>query len=233
MINLKINKRGSTQKNEKIREDGFMPAVYYGRKEKTTSISVFKKDFLKVWKEAGESSVLILEGENGKLEALIQDVDLDPITSIPRHVDFYVVEKGRKIKVKVPIEFIGVSAGVKEQGGILVKVLHELEIEAIPKDLPRSVQIDISPLDVLGSRISAKNIKLPVGVSLITSLDEVVVAVSAPKEEKEEVAPVDLSAIEVEKKGKTPVEGEVAVGGTAGAVEKDGKKDGAKKETKK
>lgn len=232
MLNLKINRRDKTQKIEKIKEEGFIPAVFYGRKEKSTPISVLKKDFLKVWKEVGESSVLTLENGSEKFETLIQDVDLDPITSLPLHVDFYVVEKGRKIKVKVPIEFVGISSGVKEQGGILVKVLHELEIEAIPKDLPHSIQVDISLLNVLGARIKAKDVKLPLNVLLITNPDEIVVAVSAPKEEKEEVAPIDLSAIEVEKKGKILAEGEVVTGEAIATKEKDTKKE-VKENTKK
>ena len=157
---------------------------------------------MKVWKEAGTSSIVTLETPTGIKESLIQDVDLDPITGIPRHADFYVFEKGHKVEVALPLEFIGISPAMKDLGGILMKVLHELKIEAMPKDLPHNIKIDISSLVNLGDQILAKDIVLPDGVTLLAHPEEVVVTISAPREEQEEVTPVDLSTIEVEKKGK-------------------------------
>lgn len=224
MILLKAKKRDPKANLGKMRKSGQLPAVFYGKKEKATTISVAFKDFVKVWKEAGESSVvnLAIEGEEN-LEALIQDVDLDPIRSIPRHADFYVFEKGKKLKIKTPIEFTGVSPAVKDLGAVLLKVLHELSIEALPKDLPKKIEVDISPLKNFGDSIAAKDIKLPTGVSLEEKPEEVVVSVYEPKEEKEEEVPTpDLSAIEVEKKGKEAKEGEAgeaaATTGTAPAT---------------
>jgi len=185
-----------------------MPAVFYGKKEKSTPITISKAEFKKVWKEAGESSVIDLVGNNIEAEALIYDVDLDPVTDEPRHADFYVFEKGKKIEIAVPLEFIGVAPAVKDMGGTLVKVLHEIEIEALPKDLPHNISVDISSLLNFDSQILAKDIKLPQGVVLVTKLEEVVASVYETKEEVEEVVPVDLASIEVQKKGKEAKEGE-------------------------
>jgi large subunit ribosomal protein L25 len=92
-------------------------------------------------------------------------------------------------------------------GGVLVKVMHELEIESAPKDLPKEIFVDISPLVDFESQILAENIKLPAGVTLITLPEEVVASVYEPKEEKvEETVAPDLSAIEVEAKGKKETE---------------------------
>jgi large subunit ribosomal protein L25 len=194
---------------EALRRKGLMPAVFYGKKQKSTPIAVLLADFAKVWKKAGESSVVTLKMGNESFDCLIYDVDLDPIKGTPRHADFYVFEKGRKLKVKIPIEFVGTAPAVKDLGGVLVKVLHELEIEAAPKDLPNKIEVDISPLTAFDSQILAKQIKLPNGVSLVTGAEEVAVSVYEPKEEKVEEAPVapDLSAIEVEGKGKKKEEG--------------------------
>jgi large subunit ribosomal protein L25 len=209
MLNLAIEKRDKATKLHAIRMSGKIPAVFYGRKESSTPIAVSEKDFMKAWKEAGESSVIVLTGAEGEHQSLIHDIDLDPVTGKVRHVDFYVVEKGKKIQVGVPIEFEGVAPGVKELGGTLVKVLHELEIEATPADLPHEITIDISSLVNFESQILAKDIKLPNGVTLITGPEEVVALVQEVKEEAEEVAPVDISAIELsEKKGKKDEEGE-------------------------
>ncbi|MEX2013324.1 MAG: 50S ribosomal protein L25 [Parcubacteria group bacterium] len=203
MLTLKAEIRNKTDKLDKLRKAGKVAAVFYGKKETSTSISIPKIDFLKVWKEAGESSVVTLETPEGIKESLIQDVDLDPITGIPRHADFYVFEKGHKVEVELPIEFVGVSIAVKDLGGMLVKVLHKMKVEAMPKNLPHNIIVDISSLANFGDQILAKNITLPTGVELKEQPEEVIVLVSAPREEKEEeVAPVDLSTIEVEKKGK-------------------------------
>ena len=215
MITLKVEKRNAKDALKKIRHEGLMPAVFYGRKEKSTPIVLKLADFEKAWKEAGESSVIELKGDGIDAEALIQEVDVDPIKDTPRHADFYVIEKGKKLEISVPIEFIGTSSAVKDLGGTLVKVLHELEIEALPKDLPHSIQVDISALINLDSKIHAKDVTLPEGVILKSKSEKVVAAVSeAVKEEEKPVEPVDIANIELsEKKGKEPKEGEEAVAG--------------------
>lgn len=209
MLTLKAEIRDIHTKPETVRKAGKVPAVFYGKKEASTAISIPKIDFIKIWKKAGEYSVVNLETPKGVKESLIQDVDLDPVTGSPRHADFYVFEKGHKVEVELPIEFIGVSPAIKDLGGILVKVLHKLKVEAMPKDLPHGINIDISSLVTFEDQVLAKDIKLSEGVTLKENPEEVIALVSAPREEKEEEsAPVDLSAIEVEKKGKEETEEE-------------------------
>lgn len=223
MISLETKPREIGASLYKMRDEGFMPAVFYGKKEKSTPVSIRLADFLKVWKQAGESSIVVLKGPNGEVESLIQEVDLDPITEMPRHADFYVFEKGHKIKIDVPLEFVGVSAAVKDLGCTLIKVLHKVEIEAVPKDLPHKIEVDISSLATADSQILAGSLVMPEGVTLIEDAGEVVALVVVPKEEVEEVAaPVDLSAIEVEKKGKKEEEGaEGEAGADAGKAAKE------------
>lgn len=208
MITLSAEKRDIKTDLEKLRKGGKIPAVFYGPKEKSTPIVVSTTDFIKVFKKAGESTVVVLKEGSNEHETLIHDVDVHPLTGQPRHVDFLVLEKGKKVKVEVPLEYDGTSPAVKDLGGILVKVLREVEIEAAPKDLPHGLKVDIAALVELTSVITAKDIKLPHGVSLITKPDEIVASVAVAKEEVEEVKPIDMSAIEVEKKGKEAKEGE-------------------------
>lgn len=208
MLTLKAEIRDKSSKPENIRKTGNIPAVFYGKKEASTPISIAHTDFMKVWKEAGESTVVTLETPDGEKDSLIHDVDIDPITGTPRHADFYVFEKGHKVEVELPIEFEGVSPAVKEHGGVLVKVLHELGVEAEPKNLPPHLIIDISVLKEIGDQVLAKDLRLPAGVTLNEQPEEVVALVAAPREEKEEEeAPIDLSEIEVEKKGKEAEDG--------------------------
>ncbi len=186
------------------RSQGKVPAVFYGPKAASTSISVNEPEFMKVWRAAGESTVITLSGDGEDHDALIHDVVRDPVTERVLHADFYIIEKGKKVEVAVPLEFVGESAAVKTLGGILIKVLHELEIEALPKDLPHAIEVDISSLVDFEVQIKVSDLKLPAGVTAKAEAEEVVALVSAAKEEVEEVAaPIDMSAIEIsEKKGK-------------------------------
>ena len=161
-------------------------------------------------REAGEATIVSLAGLGEPLPTLIHEVDLDPLTNLPRHVDFYAVTKGEKVEVHIPLEFIGVSAAV-EAGANLVKVMHELEVEADPMNLPHDIKVDISALKALGDKIHASDLILPKDITLVTPAEEVVALVQEVVEEKEEevVAPVaDIASIEVEKKGKEEVVGE-------------------------
>lgn len=203
MLTLKAESRDLKTKPKDIRQAGRIPAVFYGKQTASTPISIAEVDFKKVWEAGGESSVVTLETSEGPVESLIHDVDFDPITDRPRHADFYVFEKGHKVEVEIPLEFVGVSAAVKDLGGGLVKVVHALKIEAMPKNLPHNLEVDLSSLINFESQILAKDIVLPEGVVLMVAPEEVIALVSAPREEKEEeAAPIDLTAIEVEKKGK-------------------------------
>ena len=186
-----------------LKDDGSMPAVVYGPKQEAMPITLSAREFDRVLKSAGESSVIDLAGLGSPMQVLIHEVDRDPVTNAPRHADFYAIEKGAKVEVAVPIEFVGESAAVKA-GANLVKVMHEVEIEEAPADLPHNLVVDISALANVGDQIHVRDIVLPKGVALQVDADEVVALVQEVQEEAvEEVAPAaDLSGIEVEKKGK-------------------------------
>jgi len=206
MITLQVEKRDLKSALGELRKSGKIPAVFYGKKEQSTPIQLSQAIFEKTLKEAGESTIVHLEGNDIDVDVLIHEVDLDPVTDKPRHADFYAIEKGKKLDINVPLEFIGVAPAVKDLGAILVKVMHEVEIEALPKDLPHNIEVNLSSLKTLEDVIIASDLKLPEGVTLKIKADEVIASVYEPKEEVE-VAPVDLSAIEVAKKGKEAKEG--------------------------
>ena len=210
MLTLMLEKRDVIGKKMKqMRADGKMPAVFYGKKEKATSVSVEQRAFEKVFKEAGYNTVIMLEGIGSTKEALIHDVATDPVRDTPRHVDFYIIEKGQKVQVEVPIEFEGIAPAVKELGGVLVKVLHTVEVEAEPSRLPQEIIVDVSSLVDFNSQICIKDLRVPDGVLILGNPEEVVVLASEAVEEKvEEVAAPDLSTIEVAKKGKQEEAGE-------------------------
>ena len=203
---LTATKRSKADKLGAVRSNGMIPAVVYGARVENTSISVPSVAFEKVLKVAGESSTIVLEiegdGKTQKVDVLIHDLQVDPVKGFPIHVDFLAVDMNKTIQVTVPLEFTGTAQAEKDSLGVLVKVLHEVEIEALPKDLPHAITVDVTSLSSLGSQIHVKELTAPSGVTLMTDGEEVVALIAAVKEEVEESAPVDLSAIEVEKKGK-------------------------------
>ncbi len=205
---LTATKRSKTEKLEVIRNNGMIPAVVYGAGVENTIVSVPGSTFAKVLKIAGETSTILLEigtatekEKVSKVDVLIHEVQVDPIKGFPIHIDFLAIDMNKSIEVAVPLEFVGLAKAEKDGLGTLVKVIHEVEVEALPKDLPHSISVDVTGIITLDDVIHVKDIVLPKGVKMITEGGEVVALVAAAKEEKEEVV-VDLSAIEVEKKGK-------------------------------
>ena len=188
-----------------------IPAVYYGAGKEAVSISISAKEFGKVWKEAGETTAVTLSVDGTKVSTLIHDMQREAVKGTITHVDFLVIDMNKEIEVTVPIEFTGLAEAEKGNLGTLVKVLHEVQVKALPNDLPHALEVDVTRLATLEDQIHVSDIALPKGVTMITDTEEVVALVAAFKEESEEpAAPIDLSAIEVEKKGKKDDEEAVA-----------------------
>lgn len=206
MLTLAVDKREETGASvHSLRRAGSIPAVVYGAHQTSTPIMVSAGAFEKVLRVAGEATIVSLTGLGEELPVLIHEVALDPITNHPRHVDFYAVTKGQKVEVAIPLVFAGESPVVKS-GANLIKVLHEIEIKADPMNLPHDISVDLTRLVTIDDRIYAKDLVLPAGTELMTDAEEVVALAQEVVEEKEEVAaPADISAIEVEKKGKEEV----------------------------
>ncbi len=152
-MQLTVEKRDTAKTAASFRKAGMLPAVVYGRSEESTPIAVPRKEFEKIFKSAGSSTVITLRGLGEEKDALIHEVDFHAVSGEPLHADFYAIEKGQTVTVSVPLEFDGTSPAVKDMGGILVKVMHELEMEVLPKDLPNIIHVDISKLTDLDSKI--------------------------------------------------------------------------------
>lgn len=210
MLELQTEKREVFGKKlEPFRKQGKLPAVLYGPKEKSQSLFVSFKDFKKLWKEAGESTVIQLKltsdvkkssTSDVVKEVLIQDVAMDPVKDEPLHVDFYAVLMDKPIQAAIPLVFEGEAPATKTRG-ILVKVMHEIEVEALPKNLPHELAVDISSLNNFGGKILAKDIVLPDGVKLITNPEDVVILVEESKAEEAAPAEEKIAFEEIEVTG--------------------------------
>ncbi|OGI72046.1 hypothetical protein A3J61_01560 [Candidatus Nomurabacteria bacterium RIFCSPHIGHO2_02_FULL_38_15] len=210
MITIQGNMRSKANRVGEVRANGQVPAVVYGAGTPSTSLSVPAQQFIKIFKEAGESEIINLELDGKKLNVLIHEVQWHPVKDTPMHVDFYVVDMNKEIEVAVPIIFDGISEAIK-QGGVLVKVLHELEIRSMPKNLPHEIIVDLSMLVNLHDQVQVKDLKIPNGVEFLNDLDDVIcIAEPAVEEIEPEPVEIDLTKIEVEKKGKKDEEPEVA-----------------------
>lgn len=207
-IKLNVLERNETGKKlKRLRQSGEVPAVVYGPKEPTTAIKLNAKELEEAFKEAGESSVLVLSGVGDDKEVLIHDVSFSPTKGGIEHIDFYAIEKGKEVTVSIPLVFTGEAPAVK-LGGALTKALHELEVTCKPKDLPHEITVDVSSLETFEDHIRVKDLDIPSGVKIEVDPEETVAVVSEVKEEEEEVVPVDISEIEVEQKGKGEAETE-------------------------
>lgn len=207
-IKLDIKERDKSKSPKKIRRKCLIPGVLYGRKEESKPISIDLRSFEKVWKDVGGSSIITLKGLDEDKDVLIYEVAEHPLTGEPIHVDFYAIEQGKKLHTTVPLEFIGVAPAVKEKGGNLVKVFHEIEVESLPRNLPSEIQVDVSILDDFEKQIQVKDLSMPEGVVPTADPEDTVALVSEGREEVEEEISEepDLSSIEVEKKGKNEEE---------------------------
>lgn len=208
MNKLTATMRSKTDKLVDIRKSGMVPAVVYGARVENTTISVSSIDFEKILKAVGESSTLTLELKDKKIEVLIHEIQRDPVKGFPLHVDFLAIDVNKPIVVMIPVEFVGIAPAEKNGLGVLVKTLHEIEVEALPKDLPHNIEVDLSVLENLDDQIRVESIKAPANVTIKTDNEEVLAIIAPMTEEKiEETPSVDISSIEVEKKGKKEEEG--------------------------
>ncbi|MCL4405934.1 MAG: 50S ribosomal protein L25 [Patescibacteria group bacterium] len=202
-IALKAEKREVFgKKTDSLRRAGQVPAELYGHDTDNLHLAVAAKDFRRVFDEAGGNVIVDLEVDGEKYPVLIHDTSIDPLSGDFKSVDFYKVKMNEEITSAVPLEFTGVSAGVKDLGGILVKAMDEVEVEALPANLPKMIEVDISGLTQLGQSLFVKDIPVRGDFKIAVDPETVIVTVSEPKEEEVEVAPPTVESVVVETEEK-------------------------------
>ncbi len=188
------------KKIKSLRKQGFIPAELYGHGLENQHLSVSAKEFGKIFKQAGESTLIKLKVKDGKeFNVLIHDIVKNALTDEISNIDFYSVKMDEKIKARVPLEFIGESPAVKEKGGVLIKSMHEIEVESLPADLPHHLTVDVSHLTEIGSSLSVINLEAPAKVKILVNPETVIASVIEPvKEEEVEKGPVSVEEVKVE-----------------------------------
>jgi large subunit ribosomal protein L25 len=192
------------KKVKALRNEGFIPAELYGHGFENVHLALPAKEFNKVLKEAGSTSVVTLLLGKEKKSAMIHEVARHPITSEIIHVDFHQVRMDELVKTHVPLEFVGEAPAIKTLAAVINKSMSEIEVEAFPQDLPHGITVDLSVLDALDKTIYVKDLKCPKGVTFLIDAETAVATATEPAPE-EVVAPVetvDVSAVKVETEEK-------------------------------
>lgn len=184
---IKSEKRQGLGSNaaRRLRKQGFVPAVLYGESMESRPLVVSKKDIVQILKlESGENTIFKVAVDTDMYDAMIKDLQVDPVTDELLHADLIRISMDKPVRVTVPIVHSGEPVGVKTEGGFVDFVTREVEVECLPRDIPESLSIDISELHIHQS-IKAEGMAIPAGVKLITEPATVLVLVSLPHKEEE------------------------------------------------
>ncbi len=206
-----------------MRAEGILPAVLYGKGQEALNLQVPVRDFEKAFRQAGESTLIYLNVGKDSYPTIIKDVARNFLTGAILHADFYKVSLTEKIRAMVPVVFIGESLAVKDLKAIFVRIANELEVEALPQNLPHEITVDISSLKAFGDQITIADLAVA-DVAFTAEAGDVVATVQEPKSEAELEAELaapttDVTAVEEIKKEKPADEGESADGEAAAPQE--------------
>jgi len=178
------------KKVQKLRAEGGVPGIIYGTELKeNVPIVIMTNDLVKAFNEAGESTLinLTLDGATEPREVLIKEITYDAITDQPSHVDFFQVKRGQKLEMDIALNFVGIAPAVKELGGIIIKTLDKISVRCLPKDMISEIQVDLTSLKTADDKISIRDLAIPASIEVLDDLDETVVVITMPREEKEAV----------------------------------------------
>jgi len=202
------------KKLKKFRKQGQVPAILYGHNVKPLPLAVDCREFERIFKKAGLSTLINLELEKGKnRKVLIHQIQKDPVTDHLLHIDFYQVKMTEKITAEIPLKIIGQAPVVEEQGGTLITPRDSIEVECLPEALVREIVVDISNLKSFEDVVKIADLKIPTGLKILNDPEEIVVSVTPPRSEEELAeleAPAEEKVEEVEevKEAKKITEGE-------------------------
>ncbi|MBU1092457.1 50S ribosomal protein L25 [Patescibacteria group bacterium] len=195
-LNLIASLREEQLSPRAIRAQGAVPAVVYGKGIDSTSLSVKLLDFHKIYKQAGETTLINLNVADGApYMVLIKDIQVSPDKEEYLNIDFYKVRAGEKLRVMVPLHFEGEAPAVKNFGGILVTNKNEIEIECLPQDLPHEIIVDLSKLENIDDAVIIKDLQVGNAVEILDNLEESVVVVTPPAVEEAEVEVSEAEAV--------------------------------------
>ncbi|MBI4059072.1 50S ribosomal protein L25 [Candidatus Microgenomates bacterium] len=189
-----------------LRRDGIMPANVYGKKITSQALELPLKEFQAVYEKAGETGLIDLQVDEETKPVLIVNVQLHPVTDLPIHADFRQVDLTEKITATVPVELTGEAPAEKSGIGILVQQTNEVEVEALPTDLPEKLLVDVSKLENVDEAIYVSDLMVAKDkVTVVTEGEQIVAKIEPPAKEEEVAPPAPAEGEAVE--GEVPAEG--------------------------
>jgi len=201
-IVLQAQRRTLDRTARALRREGYLPAVMYGAHFPSTPILLDAHSAGLKLAKASSSTLVYIELDGETHAALVREKQRDYIKNRLLHVDFQVVSLTEKIRARVGLHFEGVSPAVKDYNGVVVTSLDEIEVEALPQDLPERIMVDLSRLERIGDIIHVRDLQVGKGVEVLNDPDEVVVVVSATTEEVEAPTEGEMAEPEVIERGK-------------------------------
>src|SRR3990167_11017624 len=221
------------KQTKRLRINGVIPAVLYGKDYNGTAIEIGQSDFSRVFHEAGETQIVTMKLGKDSIPVLVHDTARDPVTDVIIHVDFYQIDMNKLVEASIPVHIIGVSPAVKSGKGTLIVNLREIEIKALPNKLPPFIDVDVSSLVDVDHEITIKDLKMGSDVQVLHAPDQIVIVVAQlrSQESLESLsAEIKEDVQEVEGVKKEPKEGEEGEEGTKDA--KSGEKAGGSDDKK-
>ena len=209
--------------NKRLRREGIVPGVVYGKGEGSTNVQVEAKTFETLYRAAGKTSVVKfrLPGASRATSGFIKSVQRHPLSGSAIHVDYYLVNLNVEMEVDVPLQFTGEAPAVEETGGTLLHNLSAIRVKALPNDIPHEVTVDVSVLKSLDVAIHVRDLSLNRDLIQVMTDGETLVATVVPPRVEEEPEPVVAEGEELE--GEEGVEGEegetTAEGGETASAE--------------
>lgn len=207
------------RKVKSLRRRGVLPANVYGKKVDSVSIELPLDDFEKIYKKAGVTGLVELTVSGKVHPVLIHNIQYDPVTMDPIHVDFYHVDLREKVTAKVPVVLIGDAPAVSGKVGVLLTLLDEIEVEALPADLPDKIEISVGNLSTVDQTIKVADIQIASLVKIVTPGDRDVVKVAPLVSKAAEKLAAEEEAAKAAAAAASVPEGEAPVASTPpGAV---------------
>jgi large subunit ribosomal protein L25 len=198
-IVLNAQKRSTDTPAKVLVSQGLIPGICYGSGKENIAIQADYQDFRKVYKQAGENTIVELNVDGEKHKVLIHELQIDPLYNTARHVDFLLVNMKEKVDTSVPVVIVGEAPAVKEQGGTLNLVLQEIEVRCLPGDIPHEFNVDVTTLVDFHSAIHVSDLVVPKDVELLTEPEVTIVNVVAPSTEEEStLTPEELEKAAIE-----------------------------------
>jgi len=200
--------------NRKLRATGRVPAVLYGKNAEPTLLSVDAREAERLFQQISVENTIIdlkVKGDSSQIRALVREVQVQALRPHLVHIDFYKIQAGVKLEVEVPVELVGVPSGVRNDGGILEQIIHDVAVRCLPENIPEKIEVDVTGMG-LNSSLHVSDLKVPEGVEVLLEPEQTVCIVSVPRSVVE-AAPGEAPATEVIGAAKDEAEGGKKEGG--------------------